>query len=49
MGEMRNEYKILVRKPDHLEGPRHRCEDNIRTDIRETVCKDVDCMHLAQE
>jgi hypothetical protein len=38
MGELRNEYRILVRK---LEGkillgrPRHRWKDNIRMDLRE--------------
>jgi hypothetical protein len=29
--EMRNAYKILVRK---LEGTRHKCKGNIRVDLR---------------
>jgi hypothetical protein len=38
MEEMRNAYKILVRKPERerlLGGPRRRWEDNIKMDIRE--------------
>jgi hypothetical protein len=38
MGEMRNAYKILVIKPEGdrpRPRPRHRWEDNIRTDLRE--------------
>jgi hypothetical protein len=38
MGEMRNAYKILVRKPEgkKLIGRRRcRCDVNIRTDLRE--------------
>jgi hypothetical protein len=37
MGEMRNAYKILVRKPEGkrpLGIPRRRWEDNIKTDIK---------------
>jgi len=38
IGEMRNAYKILVRKPERkrtLGRPRRRWEDNIRRDITE--------------
>jgi len=38
MGEMRNAYKILVRKLEGkrpLRRPRYRWEDNIRMDLRE--------------
>jgi hypothetical protein len=38
MGEMRNAYKILIRKPEGkrpLGRPRCRWEDNIRMDLRE--------------
>jgi hypothetical protein len=38
MGEMINAYKILVRKPEGkrtLRRPRHRWEDNTRTNHRE--------------
>jgi hypothetical protein len=39
MGEVRNAYKILVGKPEGkrpLGRPRHRWENNIKTDLRET-------------
>jgi hypothetical protein len=39
MGEKRNVYKVLVGKPEGkrpLERPRHRWEDRIRMDVRET-------------
>jgi hypothetical protein len=38
MGEMRNLYKILFAKPEGKRSfgrPRHRQQDNIRTDLRE--------------
>jgi hypothetical protein len=38
MGEMRNEYSILVGKPEGKRPfgrPRRRCEGNIRMDLRE--------------
>jgi len=37
MEVMRNAYNILVGKPERkraLVNPRHRCEDNIRMDLR---------------
>jgi hypothetical protein len=45
MGEMRNAYKILARKsegmrPHGTHG--HRCENNIESNFRETVCRSVD-------
>jgi hypothetical protein len=49
MGEMRNVYRILVKKPGDkrpLERPRHRQEDNIRIYLREMEC--VDWIHLTQ-
>jgi len=45
MEEMRNAYKILVRKPERerlLGGPRRRWEDNIKMDIREIGWEGVD-------
>jgi hypothetical protein len=45
MGKMRNIYKTLVRKPEErrpLERPRHRCEDNIRMNLREMGWECVD-------
>jgi len=52
MGEMKNAYKILVRKPEGkrlLRRPRHRWEDNIRTDLKEIGCEGVDWLHVAQD
>jgi hypothetical protein len=37
MGAKRNTYRIFVGKPEGkrpLARPRHRCEDNIKTDLR---------------
>jgi hypothetical protein len=51
MIEMRNAYKILVRKQAGkrpLRRPRHRWED-IRIELREIRWKGVDWMHLAQD
>jgi hypothetical protein len=45
MGEERNVYKVLVRKPEGkrpLERPRHRWEDGIRMDLREIGLESVD-------
>jgi hypothetical protein len=45
MGNMRNAYKILDRKPER-KGPLGRCkyrlEDNIKMDLKEIGCGDVD-------
>jgi hypothetical protein len=52
MGQMKNAYKILVRKPEGkrlLKRPRHRWEDNIRTDLKEIGCEGVDWLHVAQD
>jgi hypothetical protein len=45
MREMRNSFKILVRKPERktpLRRTRRRWEDNIRMDLRETGLEVVD-------
>jgi hypothetical protein len=50
--EMRNAYRILVRKPEKkiLFGRhRHRQEDNIKMDLREMGYEGVDWIHLAQD
>jgi hypothetical protein len=52
MGEIRNEYKILVGKPEGkrpLGRPRRRWEDNIRMDLGEIGWEGVDWIHLAQD
>jgi hypothetical protein len=44
MGEERKVYKVLVGKPEEkrpLGRPRHRWEDGIRMDLRETGLGDV--------
>jgi hypothetical protein len=44
-------YKILVGKSERkrpFERPRHRWEDNIKVDLRETGLEGVDWIHLVQ-
>jgi hypothetical protein len=51
MGEMRNTCRILLWKPEGKSPhgrPRHILEgDDIKMDLRETVCERVDWIHLA--
>jgi len=45
-------YKILAQKHEGrkpLGRPIHRSEDNIKMDLREIWCKDVDWIRLAQD
>jgi hypothetical protein len=52
MGEERKVYKILVVKPEGkspLGRPRHRWEDGVRMDLRETGLEGVDWIRLAQD
>jgi hypothetical protein len=52
MGELRNEYRILVGKREEtrpLGRPKCRREDIIRMDLREIWQKIVDWIHLAQD
>jgi hypothetical protein len=45
MGENKNAYTILVRKPEGkrpIGRPRHTWEGNIKKDLRDTGCGDVD-------
>jgi hypothetical protein len=44
MGEVRNEYNILV-----LKGRCHLGDDRIKVDLRGTGCDNVDHTHLAQD
>jgi hypothetical protein len=51
-GEKRNEYTILVGKPEGkrpLGRPRRRWENNIKMDIREIVWYGMDWIDLAQD
>jgi hypothetical protein len=52
MGEGRGVHRVLVRKPEGkrpLGIPRHRWEDNIKTDLQEVVGVYGDWMELAQD
>jgi hypothetical protein len=52
MGEERNEYRLLVEKPEGrrpLERRRRRWLDNIRMDLVEVGWGDVDWIGLAQD
>jgi hypothetical protein len=50
--EMKNAYRILVRKPEGkrpLGRRRHRWEDNIRMDLREIIGECLNWIHLPQD
>jgi hypothetical protein len=52
MGEEMNAYKVLMGKPEGKrprERPRHRWEDGIRMDLRETGWGNVKWIQLAQD
>jgi hypothetical protein len=52
MGEKRNAYRLLVGKPEgkrQLGRPRRRWVDNIRMDLGEVGCGDVDWIGLAKD
>jgi hypothetical protein len=52
MGERRNAYKILDRKPEGkkaLRRPMHRWENNIRMDLRDVEWEVVNWIHLVQD
>jgi hypothetical protein len=51
MGEGRGVYRVLVGKPGGrrpLGRPRHRWKDNIKMDLQEVGCGDMDWIELAQ-
>jgi hypothetical protein len=48
MGEKRNAYRLLVGKPEGRR-PRRKWVDNIRMDLGEVGCGDVDWMGLAKD
>jgi hypothetical protein len=52
MGEVKGAYNILVGRPEGrrpLGRPRHRWEDNIKMDLKETGFEDMDWIHLARD
>jgi hypothetical protein len=52
MGEGRGVYRVSVRRPEGkrpLERPRRRCEDKIKTDLRETGIDGANWIQLAQD
>jgi hypothetical protein len=52
MGEKRNAYRLLVRKPEGkrtLGRPRRRWVDNIRMDLGEVRWRDVDWIGLVKD
>ena len=52
MWEVRGAYRVLVGKPEGkrpLGRPRHRWEDNIKIDLQEVGCEDMDWIQLAQD
>jgi len=48
MGERRGVHRVLVRKPEGKR-PRRRWEDNIKLDLQEVVCGDLDWIELVQD
>ena len=52
MGEGRGVYRVSMGKPEGnrpLRRPRRRCEDNIKMDLQEVGCGDMDWIELAQD
>jgi hypothetical protein len=52
VGEMRNANKISVRNPEEkrqLGRPKHRCENNIKMDLRRIGLERVNQIHVAQD
>jgi hypothetical protein len=52
MGEKRDVYRVLLGKPEGkrpLGRPRLRWDDNIKTDLQEVGCGDMDWIELAQD
>ena len=52
MGERRDGYRVLVGKPEgkrSLRRPRRGWEDNIKMELHEVRCEDMDWINLAQD
>jgi hypothetical protein len=47
-----NSHEVFVGKPEGkkpLGRPRHRCEDNVKTDLKDIGCEVVDLIHVVQD
>jgi hypothetical protein len=52
MGEKRGVYRVLVRKPEGKRPPgkpTRRWENNIKMDLQEVGCGDMDCIEVAED
>jgi hypothetical protein len=51
MGDRRSAYSVLVGRPEErpLGRPRHRSEDNIKTDLQEVGWEGMDWIELAED
>ena len=52
MGQRRGVYRVLVGKPEGkrlLRRSKHRWENNIKMDLQEVGCGDIDWIDLAQD
>jgi len=52
MGERRGGYRVLVGKSEGkrlLKRPRHKWEDNIKMDLQDVGCGDMDWIDLVQD
>jgi hypothetical protein len=52
MGEKKGVYRILEMNPEvkrRMGRPRHRWEENIKMDVQEVGCGDMDWIDLAQD
>jgi hypothetical protein len=52
MEEKNNGHRVLVGKPEakrSLGRPRRRCEGNIKMELKERGCGDMDWIHVAQD
>jgi hypothetical protein len=50
MGEIKNVYKILFRRPEGkkpLKRPRHKWKETVRMDLQETDCESFNWINLA--
>jgi hypothetical protein len=52
MGKCRGVYRVLVGKPEgkrQLGRHRHRREDNIKMDLQQVLCEEMDWIELVQD